>query len=260
MLRLCLRAVLQHTKNLAPEIFSVDSATEEDTEMLLREEFPHIHFFPHRKNVGFRALVNLTLAKATGEHILLLNSDIILTPGSVETLQAFLLAHPLVGMVGPGLLNFNGALQPSCFRFYKLHTILYRRTFLKNLSFAKKHLAWFEMRDYDHDRPRGVDWLMGSAFMVTRSAISIVGPMDKRFFMYMEDVDWCRRFWENDLEVVYLPQTAMYHYYGKGSARGGFWGSLLFNRLTWIHIFSATKYFLKYVGRPLPKHGEKYYD
>ena len=79
-----------------------------------------------------------------------------------------------------------------------------------------------------------------------------VGPMDQNFFMYMEDVDWCRRFWENDYAVTYVPDATVYHYYGKGSAKGGFFGSLLFNRLTWAHLRSAFIYFRKYWGRPLP--------
>jgi GT2 family glycosyltransferase len=93
---------------------------------------------------------------------------------------------------------------------------------------------------------------MGSALFVTRSAADMVGPMDSRFFMYMEDVDWCRRFWENGFRVVYVPSASVYHYHAKGSAKGGFFRSLLVNRLTWYHIESALYYFYKYRGKPLP--------
>jgi GT2 family glycosyltransferase len=72
--------------------------------------------------------------------------------------------------------------------------------------------------------------------------------------MYFEDVDWCRRFWENQYKVVYFPHSQMYHYHGRGSAGRSIIGSLLSNRLTWWHIKSAIKFFWKYRGKSLPKH------
>lgn len=131
-----------------------------------------------------------------------------------------------MGIAAPKLLNFNGTLQYSCFRFYQPLTIVYRRTFLKNFGFAKKHLNWFLMEDYDHKKPKEVDWVMGSAMVVSKKAVEKTGFMDPRFFMYMEDVDWCRRFWENGYKVVYYPFSQMHHYHGKASARGGFFRSL----------------------------------
>jgi GT2 family glycosyltransferase len=71
--------------------------------------------------------------------------------------------------------------------------------------------------------------------------------------MYMEDVDWCRRFWEAGLSVVYHPGITIYHYHAKGSARGGVIRALLSNRLTWYHIESAVKYFWKYRHKKNPR-------
>jgi GT2 family glycosyltransferase len=70
----------------------------------------------------------------------------------------------------------------------------------------------------------------------------------------MEDVDWCRRFWEKGFKVMYLPDAVMHHYHGKGSAKGKFVFSLLFNKYTWIHISSGIKYFKKFMGKTLPIH------
>ncbi len=257
LLRLCLHSIVEHMEGAAIdyEVLVTDSATEEDTEILMREEFPEIRFFPFRKNVGFVAMVNKSLEEAHGEYIFLINSDIILTPDAVPKMLAYLRAHPDIGVLSPKQMNFNGTLQPSCFRFYRPLTIVYRRTFLGKFSFAKRHIDWFTMADYDKKEPRAVDWLMGSAMLVSREAVARVGMMDQRFFLYMEDVDWCRRFWEQGLRVVYYPEVFVYHYHGKGSAKGGFIGSLLFNRLTWYHIRSALQYFWKYRGKPLPHNG-----
>jgi len=159
-----------------------------------------------------------------------------------------------VGLCGPKLLNFNESMQPSCFRFYTPLTIIYRRTFLGRLSFAKKRLDEFLMKDFDHKSTKEVDWLMGSALMTKRSAIQKVGLMDSRFRLYFEDVDWCRRFWEGGYKVIYYPDAKMYHYHGRGSAGKNMFKALISNRLTWIHILSGTKYFIKYAGKSLPRH------
>lgn len=255
LLRLCLDSIRKNTEGVDYELIVADSATEEETAMMIREDYPSIRFFPHRENVGFQALVKAGIEAARGGYILVLNGDIIVTRQSVKDLLDFIKSRTDVGMVGPGLLNFNGTIQYSCFRFYRPLTIIYRRTFLGNFRFAKKHLDWFLMKDYDHEETKEVDWLMGSAMLISKKAVDEVGPMDPRFFMYMEDVDWCRRFWEKGYKVVYYPRSKMYHYHGKGSARGGMFRSIFFNRLTWIHISSAMKYFNKYRNKKLPIHG-----
>ena len=255
ILRLCLLSIRKEmaTSGIDYEVLVADSATEEDTEMLMREEFPEARFFPFHENVGFKTLVNTSITEAQGKYVFLINSDIVLTVGVMQKMLAYLKAHPEIGILGPKQLNFNGGLQPSCFRFYKLQTILYRRTWLGRLPFAKRHLRWFTLADEDLSKATPVDWVIGSAMLVSRDRALSIGPVDEDFFMYMEDVDWCRRFWEHGLQVVYYPDAFVYHYHAKGSARGGFLGSLLWNRLTWYHIESAIRYFWKYRGRPLPK-------
>lgn len=254
LLKLCIDSIRKNFQNSDFEIIVTDSATEEGTEIMMREDYPAIKLFAFKDNVGFQALLEKGIRESQGDYLLLINGDIIATEGSIVKLFDYIKSNPEVGMVGPKLLNFNETLQYSCFRFYKPMTIIYRRTFLGRFGFAKKHLDWFLMRDYGHKEAQEVDWLMGSALMVSREAVEKVGLMDPRFFMYMEDVDWCRRFWENGYKVIYYPDSEMYHYHGKGSAKGGFLRSLFSNKLTWIHILSAVKYFKKYYGKPNPTH------
>lgn len=254
LLKVCLDSIRNSVHNIAYELIVADSATQEDTEMMMREDFADILFFPFKENVGFQALVKKGIEASSGKYILMLNGDIIITPGSVQTLLEKLKSDSSIGMIGPKLLNFNGTLQYSCFRFYKLFTIVYRRTFLGKFAFAKQHLDWFLMNDYDHKTMKEVDWLMGSAIMFSRDSLEKVGPMDPRYFMYMEDVDWCRRFWNAGYKVVYCPLSLMHHFHGKGSERGGVIRSLLSSKLTWVHIASGIKYFRKFRGTSLPIH------
>ncbi|NTW27272.1 MAG: glycosyltransferase family 2 protein [Candidatus Moranbacteria bacterium] len=254
LLKVCLDSIKKCVTDVTYELIVADSATQEDTEMLMREDFGDLKFLPFKENVGFQAMVKKGIENSVGEYLLVLNGDIIVTENAVQQMLKFLKADASIGIIGPKLLNFNGTPQTSCFRFYKPWTIVYRRTFLGKFAFAKKHLDWFLMHDYDHKEPKEVDWLMGSALMFSKKAIEKVGLMDPQYFMYMEDVDWCRRFWEHGFKVVFFPFAQMHHYHGKGSAKGGVIKSLLFNKYTWIHIISGFKYFKKFLGKPLPIH------
>lgn len=252
MLSLCLRSVQEHCAQIDYELIVADGATEDVTVTMMREDFPEARFIPHKDNVGFGALVNACIDHVSGEYVFFINPDTILEKHTVPDLIAFMDEHTTVGLCGPRQKNFNGQFENTRFRFYQPMTIVYRRTFLKRFAFAKKHLARFEMRDETRMEPYPVEWVIGSAMFVRREAIKKVGKMDRRFFMYMEDVDWCRRFWENGYVVCYNPQVTMYHFYGKGSAKGGVLKGLMFNRLTWIHIASGIKYFWKYRNAPMP--------
>ena len=230
----------------------MDAQTSEDTEFVVKELYPEFTLVPFEKNIGFRALVNEGLKIASGRYILILNSDIILKENAVQNLIEYLDSHQDVAVVGPQLLNLDNSVQESCLRFFGPLTILARRTIFGKTAWGKKLVARFLMRDYNHEQPREVDWLLGSSLLVRASAASKVGPMDERFFMYFEDVDWCRRFWQAGFKIVYLPQAKIYHYHLRVSKKTGGVGDLFVNKYTWIHIVSAIKYFLKYKGSLVP--------
>jgi len=253
VLRLCLESISKNIFLKNYEILVLDSATEEDTEMMMRESFPEIRFFSHFENLGFARLVNRGLKKAKGDFLLILNADIIIEKKSADILIEYLKSNPAVGIVGPKLMNFDGRVQPSRFRFYTPLIILLRRTPLGRLGFAKKKIDKFLYKNADPNKPQEVDWIMGSAMMTRRETARKIGLMEENFgFMYFEDVDWCRRFWENGFKVVFYPYVKMFHYHGKGSASSGALKAVIFNKLTREHIKSALKYFWKYLGKPNP--------
>lgn len=254
LLKVCIDSIKKKYTGTDYEIIVSDSATEEKTAMMMRDDYADVKFLPSQKNIGFSGTVNRGLENAQGKYVLILNGDIIVKNGAIEKMLAHLQAHPEIGIIGPQLLNFNDSLQLSTFRFYSPLTILYRRTIFGEFWFAKKHLDWFAMKNFDGKSIKEVDWMMGSSLMAPRKAIDEVGPMDDRFKMYFEDTDWCRRFWDKGYKVIYFPDAQMYHYHGRGSKDPSVLKSLLFNRLAWLHILSALKFFRKYQGKPLPKH------
>lgn len=251
LLRLCLQSLTDHL-SLDHEVIVVDSQAQPETEEMISEEWPAIIYLPRLENTGYAAGVNLGIAQARGRYFLILNPDVVITKQAVETLLSFFQKDLSLGLVGPRLLAFNQQAQNSCFRFYRPSTIVFRRSWLGKLPGGQKALKRFSYQDQtnrEENAPREVDWLMGSALLTSREAWKKVGGLDERFFLYFEDVDWAKRFWENGYKVVYFPEAVMYHYHQKNSQGGGGVFDLFFKRESRWHLQSGLKYFLKHGWR-----------
>ena len=253
LLRLCLKSLDRVLdQNFKKEIIVVDVESSAETRNVISEEFREVKLVQFKDNIGFTRGVNEGIKSSSGDFFLILNPDIIPLKNSIESLYTYIESHPGVGLVGPRLLNFNGSPQYSCFRFPSPLTILYRRTFLGHLPFGKKALRHFLMQDTNLDNTQEVDWLMGSAVMGHKKYLDKVGYMDENLFLYMNDVDWPRSFWENGYTVVYFPKASMYHYHKRESK--GMFGifDVLFKKESRWHVEDALKYFKKYKFKTRP--------
>ncbi len=258
VLKLSIQSIVDTIENLDYEVIVSDGETQEKTNDLMREEFPRVRFFPHQDNVGFEKLVNKGLKMARGKYLLVINSDIIFKEGSIAQLIAYFEKTKKIGLLGPRLINFDGSFQFSCFRFYSPLTILYRRTFLGNFSWAKKHLAKFKYEKELGGKQTAfeVDWLMGSILFTSREVVDQVGPMNLGVFMYLEDVDWCWSMWKKGFRVIYNKEIEVYHYHGKQSGNRNFLGaffSLLANRYSRFHLISGFKFLRKHWREKNPR-------
>jgi len=245
LLKLCLNSIRENIGEIEHEIIVVDNQVEPANQDLIKEKFPLVQFISFPKNIGYAKLVNKGIESTQGEHLFILNADIIVLNDSINRLLEFIQNHPQVGLVAPQLLTFSNLVQSSCFRFPNLGAILARRTFLGKLDWGKKKINQFLIKGEDSS-PKTVDWVQGSAMLVRREVIKKVGLLDERFFMYLEDADWCRRFWQNGYQVIYLPTAQMSHYYYRSSKKLGGFLDILFNRYTRLHLISAMKYFWKW--------------
>lgn len=253
LIRQTLRGLRRAAPRLRYEVCVIDNNPAAGIAELLAAEFPDVRYLAQDSNRGFGAAMNRGFVSARGRYVLVFNPDIIVKPGALEELHGFMEAHQDVGIVGPRLENPDGSLQYSCYRFHEPLVPVYRRTPLGRLPFAQASIARFLMADVDHDVTMDVDWLMGSALFIRRSALTEVGVFDdERFFMYLEDTDLCRRFWEKRWRVVYHPKVAMVHYHRRASDDGTLM-TQLFSRLTREHIKSALRYFRKYAGKQNPR-------
>jgi len=246
LLKLCLKSVFN--QNIDKEVIILDSEYDWQIKDEIIDKFKTVIYLSFEKNVGYTKLVNEGLKIAQGDYILVLNADIIIPDDVLKNFIDFFSEHKNFGLVGPQQLNLDNTVQQTYFRFYKLTTILYRRTFLKKFWFAKKEIAKFEYKDIDlNDKDYlEVDWLMGSAILFRKETIEKIGLLDSRFFMYFQDIDLCHRFWKEKIPVVYCPKFKFFHYHQRGSIKKGGIIDIFINKLTRIHIIDAIRYFWKY--------------
>jgi GT2 family glycosyltransferase len=159
-------------------------------------------------NLGFAAANNMALARATAPVTLLLNSDAFVTTAVVEQALALLSERSQIGMVGVRLLNADGTLQAEAETF---------PTFWEDVKTSVGIDQLGRRRRPACDLPGPVDWVQGACMFVRTGAVKAVGGLDERFFMYSEEVDWCRRFWLAGWQVWYLPDADVVHIGGASS-------------------------------------------
>jgi hypothetical protein len=223
------------------EVIVVDNASTDGSVEMVRAEFPAVHLITNAGNPGFAAASNQGLRVAQGRYVLILNPDTEVVGGALATLVAFADGHPDVGVVGPQLLSPDGSVQSSRRRFPTLATAFFESTWLQPYA-PRRLLERYYVLDQPDDALQDVDWVKGAALMARREAIEQVGPLDERFFMYSEELEWCRRFRAAGWRVVYLPAAQVIHYEGKSSEK------VLPAR--YIHFqTSKVRYFRLYHGR-----------
>ncbi|MHB8078241.1 MAG: glycosyltransferase family 2 protein [Candidatus Krumholzibacteriia bacterium] len=223
------------------EIVVVDNASRAPGLDGLRARHPGVRWLLNPENVGYARAVNQGFAAAPADFHLVLNPDIVVAPGSVDALLAFAESRPRAGIVGPQLLNEDGTVQDSCRRFYTFRVLLLRRTFLGRLRPRDRAVDAHLMRDFDHREERAVDWVLGGCMLARRAALERVGPLDGRFFLYFEDVDWCFRMWQAGWEVLYFPGARFTHRHRRQSAQGG-----ALRRGFWLHLSSLISFYEKW--------------
>lgn len=247
----CLTSLFQDIEGstLRAQVVVVDNASYDDIAAYCAVHFPQVRVIALTENVGFGRGQNLAMAAAPAKYYFLVNPDVEFPADAhvVERLFAWMEAHPKIGVAGPQLLNRDGSVQLSCYRFPRFFAQPARRLGLQTRwQWVARQVDEFLMRDFPHDRTQPVDWIMGSAMFVRAAALEQVGVFDDRFFMYFEDCDWCRRFWEAGWPVYYVYDIRLTHGHRRASASIPGLKAVLLNPLTRIHIRSWLKYFWKW--------------
>jgi hypothetical protein len=169
-------------------------------------------------NLGFAAGNNVGSKVAAGKYLCLVNPDVIIPPDCLGKLASYLAQHADIGLLGPRMLGPNGEVRRSCLRFPTLWNSFLRALALDSFFKGTGLLGGYVMGDFHFDRIMDVEILNGWFWLARREAIEQVGLLDERFFMYGEDMDWCRRFHSAGWRVVFYPEAEAIHFGGASSA------------------------------------------
>jgi len=137
------------------------------------------------------------LRRARGRYVLLLNEDSELEPGTTMALHAALDALPDAAVAGATLLSHDGEQQPSAWRFPAPSSALLTALWLHHRLVVQSRGA----------AVRDVDWVQSAALLVRRDAADAVGYFDPAFFVYSDEVDFCKRLRDAGWRVIYVPDA-----------------------------------------------------
>jgi hypothetical protein len=192
------------------------------------------------RNLGFGSGHNLAFREngEASEYHLVLNPDVHFAPEVPAALYRFMRDNQQVGLVMPKILYPDGSEQQLC-KQLPSPLDLFSRRFLGRVGrkIFDMQLSKYELRHLNLEIPREIPCLSGCFMFLRATALREVGFFDERYFMYMEDVDLCRRIGAK-YETVFYPKIAVTHGYAKGSYSN--------SRLLKYHMQSAIKYFGKW--------------
>lgn len=247
LLRRCLNAVFQDTTGISFEVYVVDNASRDGSEDMVRSEFPQVNLIANNINRGFSAANNQALLRAMGRYFLLLNSDTEVLDNALTTLVRFMDETPECGICCPQLYYPDGRLQIS----YKSFPTPQNRASSEVSPRLRKLKAILGLVEgaapggrktvLPPDRPTLVERPRGACFLIRMACVDGIGPMDERFFMYCDEVDWALRAQEAGWKNYFVPHAKVVHVWGGSTSPRA---SLMQD----IHAQSDYYYFSKHFG------------
>jgi len=234
LLKRCLESLLPEIAPGDVDVVVVDNGSRDGSAELLRHDFPWVRLVESSVNLGFGGANNTVLRQLDTPYALLLNSDTEVLPGAIRALLGCMERHPRAGAVGCRLLNPDGSLQRSCWRFPTPAGQLAEAVGISRLLRRQADYA-----DWDFATERPVDFAIGACLLLRAAALCQVDLFDERFFLYAEETDLCRRLSYHGWQTWYTPDGSVIH-------RGGASGSVH----TGIQFLNAQSlYFQKWYGQ-----------
>jgi len=218
-LQKCLTSLGHRLNSNDYEIIVIDNASEDGSAEMVHEHFPSVKVIVNSTNTGYAAGNNLGIRMAQANHILLMNSDIEVIENAPEVMADFLDRNSSYGAVSTRMIQADGSVQRSYTKFPTLLTLLLfdidRNKLLRQLPPVRDYL----MRKYDHLTSMDVEQPPTAFFMITRETATAVGLLDEQFFLFFNDVDYCKRIAKSGYLIRYLAEAMVIHHGGKSVAK-----------------------------------------
>jgi N-acetylglucosaminyl-diphospho-decaprenol L-rhamnosyltransferase len=202
------------------EIVIVDNASTDGAPELVRSRFPQIRVIEAGGNLGFAKANNIAIRATASDLVLLLNPDTIVPSGAIDRLTARLDHFPGVAIIGPRIVDSDGHAELSIGGPVNPWREAARKTLLsldaRGYAFARRWIEGQTTREHD------VEWVTGACLLVRRADADAVGLLDERYFLYLEDVDFCAAVRARGRRVLFSPVAQIVHLRGRsGVGEGG---------------------------------------
>jgi len=210
----CLNALEANQGGLNLEIIVVDNASDDGSQTMLSEFFPHVKLIANSTNVGFAKANNQGFQNSVGELILLLNSDAFIKPNTLRILKSVIDQNQKAGLVGAQLIYPDGTFQASYTDLPNLWQDFLIMSGLGRLT----HGSWYPSHGPEKERgPQKAGYVEGACMLVRKEAYSAVQGLDENYFMYSEDVELCKAMQDHGWQVWYQPAAEVIHIGGGSS-------------------------------------------
>ena len=219
LLRNCLESLEENPYSGRMTVTVVDSGSPDDTPDMVEREFPGVNLI-REQNVGFSVANNLAIRQGDSPLVLLLNPDTEVREGAIDASVERIESDHRIGMVGIKLVQPDGSLDHACKRSFPTPlAALAHFTGIGRKADAPSALSQYRATDLGDDDPGEVDAVNGAYMLVRREAVEEVGLLDEGYWLYMEDLDWCKRFWDGGWKVFYEPRGVALHVKGGSSGK-----------------------------------------
>jgi len=205
----------------AEDIVVADVASTDGSASMVRQLFPTVKLLALQENRGFGWAANQAIAAAQFDYILLLNSDTLVTGGTLTSLSQYLESHPQAAIVGPRLREGDGRLQQSCYPFPGTLRWMLDNDGLAPLNRLVGTLRRSCLRVWNHDRERVVPWIKGAAMAIRRSDFERAGGFDEDYFLYFEETELCARLARLGRETHFAPVAEIIHLRERSTSQYG---------------------------------------
>jgi GT2 family glycosyltransferase len=214
-------SIEQQTRGVSYEIIVVDNASTECDPGQFTERFPKVKLVRNPANSGFAKGNNLGIKQASGETILLFNSDAACLNDALTLTYQVLQAELRVGLTTARLEYPTGAIQPSCGRFPSVGLQLLELTRLQKVLSAEQKGQLLQGTFFDYTTPLYPDWVWGTYFHLRREVLDRMPgqQLADDFFMYAEDLQWSYTVRKLGYEIKYVPNAHVLHHFSQSTKK-----------------------------------------
>lgn len=212
----CLRSIKDHSGHKHIQILITDNASRDLEPERIYQIFPDAFITINRENKGFAFAQNQNFALSKANYFFLLNPDTVITENLFQPILDTFESMPHVAIVSPNIVSPNGESLLTILNLPTLGSALWNLTYFDSLFASSTSPPFFG----DLSQHKYVDCITGAAFAVRSEIYRALGGLDEAFFMYFEEVDFCKRMKATfHHEIVVLPQIKLFHLFGRSSAQ-----------------------------------------